>query len=87
MDVLDTVVNAMVVTLVGLVLAWLGKGQFDAFARRFEAVNERFDAVDQRFDAVDQRFDAVDQRFDRLEERLGHASMGFRRRSMPCAPT
>jgi hypothetical protein len=63
MDVVDTLVNATVVTLIGLVLVWLGKGQFDAFGRRFEAVNERFDAVDRRI--------------DRLEERLEHRIDGL----------
>jgi hypothetical protein len=65
MDVVNTAINSAVITLVGLILAWLGKGQFEAFARRF-------DVVDQRFDAVDQRFDAQENRIDRLEQRLEH---------------
>jgi hypothetical protein len=65
MDVLGTVVNAAVVAAVGLILAWLAKGQFEMFARRFEAVARQFEAVTRRFDALDNRI-------DRLEERLDH---------------
>ena len=65
MELANTAINAAVVSLVGLVLAWLGKGQFEAFARRFDAVHQRFDAVDQRFDAVDQRIARLEERLDR----------------------
>lgn len=58
MEVVGTAINAAVVAAVGLVLAWLGKGQFEAVKGRSED--------------VDQRFEAVDQRLDRLEERLEH---------------
>ena len=58
MDVFGTAVNAAVIASVGLLLAWLGKG--------------RFEAVDRWFDDVDRRFDDVDRRIDRLEERLDH---------------
>jgi predicted PurR-regulated permease PerM len=60
MGVVTTAITAAVVAAVGLILAWLGKGQFESLRREFVA----------RSDAVDARFDAVDQRIDRLEERL-----------------
>ncbi len=63
MDLPNTAINAVVVTAVGLALVWLGRGQFQALARRF--------------DAVDQRFDAVDRRIDKLEERLDHQIDGL----------
>ena len=77
MDLVGTAVNAGVIAAVGLILAWLARGQFEAMRHRFDAIDKRFDVVDQRFDTVDQRFHTVDQRFagidqrfDRLEERL-----------------
>jgi hypothetical protein len=64
MELANTVINAAVVSLVGLVLAWLGKGQFEAFARRFDAVDQRFDAVDQRIARLEER---LDRRIDLLQ--------------------
>ena len=65
MELASAAINAVVVAAVGLVLGWLGKGQFEAITRRFEA-------VDRRLEAIDRRFDAQDQRTDRLEGRLEH---------------
>ena len=70
MNLVATAINAAVVAGIGLILAWLGKGAFEAIDRRFEAIDRRFEAVDRRFDAIDHRFEAQDQRFDRLEHRL-----------------
>ena len=64
MELANTAINAAVVSLVGLVLAWLGKGQFEAFARRFDAVDQRFDAVDQRIARLEER---LDRRIDLLQ--------------------
>lgn len=58
MELVSTTINAAVVAAVGLILAWLGKG--------------RFDAIDRRFEDIDRRFDAQDGRMDRLEARLEH---------------
>lgn len=44
MDVLGTVINAVVVSVVALVLAWLGKGRFDAAERRVDRLEERLQA-------------------------------------------
>jgi hypothetical protein len=52
MDLLSTGINALVVGAVGLILAWLGKGRFDAVDRRFDAIDRRFDAIENRFDAM-----------------------------------
>ncbi|MFL5799480.1 MAG: hypothetical protein ACJ77A_16300 [Actinomycetota bacterium] len=60
MGVVTTAISTAVVAAMGLILAWLGKGQFEALRQEFGA----------RFDAVDQRFNGIDQRFDRLEVRL-----------------
>ena len=67
MNLVATAINAAVVAGIGLILAWLGKGAFEAIDRRFEAVDRRFDAIDHRFEAQDQRFDRLEHR---LEQRL-----------------
>src|SRR5438093_186456 len=63
MGLIGAAMNAGVVAAVGLALAWVMKG-------RFEAVDKRFDAVDRRFDSIDRRLDLHDQRMDRMEERF-----------------
>jgi hypothetical protein len=50
MELAGTAINATVVSAVGLVLAWLGKG-------RFEAIDRRFDAQDQRIDRMEARLE------------------------------
>ncbi|MGH2765354.1 MAG: hypothetical protein ACRDKA_05520 [Actinomycetota bacterium] len=40
-----TVVNAAVVTVIGFLLAWLGKGRFDALERRMDTVQCSIDAL------------------------------------------
>ncbi|MGH2711546.1 MAG: hypothetical protein ACRDH9_10135 [Actinomycetota bacterium] len=44
MEILGTVVNAVVVGVVGLVLAWMGKARFDALDRRIDRMEERLDS-------------------------------------------
>ena len=60
MDVAATAINAGVIAAVGLLLAWLGRGQF-------ESVRQRFDALDQRIDRLEER---LDRRIDGLESRI-----------------
>ena len=50
MELVGTVVNAVVVTAVALILGWLGKGRFDAIDRRFDAQDQRVDRLEQRLD-------------------------------------
>jgi hypothetical protein len=59
MELLSTVVNAAVVGVVGLTLAWLGKGRFEAIDRRFEALDNRIDRLDTRMDAFQASVDAM----------------------------
>jgi hypothetical protein len=69
-DLLSTGINALVVGAVGLILAWLGKGRFDAIDRQFYVIDRRFEAVDHWFDVIDHRFEAVDGRFDVIDHRF-----------------
>lgn len=56
MELLGTAINAAVVAAVGLVLAWLGKGRFEAVDRRFERLEER---LEHRIDALQASVDAM----------------------------
>jgi len=52
MELVGTVVNAAVVTALGFVLAWLGKGRFDAIERRMEGFERRLEAMQSSIDAL-----------------------------------
>lgn len=56
MELLGTAINAAVVAAVGLVLAWLGKGHFEAVDRRFERLEER---LEHRIDALQASVDSM----------------------------
>jgi hypothetical protein len=68
-DAANIAINAAVITLVGsliaLVLARAGRGEFDV-------VNARLEGIEAQFEAIGRRFDAQDQGIDRLEQRLEH---------------
>ncbi len=49
MDAIATLINAGVVAAVGLTLAWLGKGRFDALDQRIDRLEER---LDRRMDSM-----------------------------------
>ena len=56
MDLIATGVNALVVAAVGLVLAWLAKGRFDAMDQRIDRLEAR---LDKRMDAFQASLDAM----------------------------
>ena len=64
MDLLVASINTVVVAAVGGVLAWLGKGRFDALDRKIDRLEARLDG---RIDSLEARFDG---RTDSLERRL-----------------
>ncbi|MGH2674713.1 MAG: hypothetical protein ACRDH1_04790, partial [Actinomycetota bacterium] len=59
----DTVINAVVVTAIGLTLAWLAKGRFEAIQRQIEAVEERVLRLDGRVDGLQSSLDAMWNQF------------------------
>ena len=61
MNLVAVVINGLVVSAVGIVLAWLGHG-------RFAALEGRMDRLEGRFVGGEGRLDG---RMDRLEDRLG----------------
>lgn len=56
MEAVSTAINAAVVATVGLILAWLGKGRFEAQDRRIDRMEER---LERRIDAVQASVDAM----------------------------
>jgi hypothetical protein len=74
MEVLTTAINAAVVATVGLILAWLGKGRFEAVDRRFEAQDRRMDRLEERLDGrmngLQASLDAVRSEFKQSQDAL-----------------
>ena len=71
MDLIPSIVNAVVVTAVGFVLWWTFKGRFDEIERRMD----RHEAQDEtRFDAIERRLDRHEEqnesRFDQMQTSL-----------------
>lgn len=66
MELAGTVVN-VVVAAVGAILAWLGKGRFDAQERRIDRLEERFD---RRIDGVERRIDGLAGSIDSIRSDL-----------------
>ena len=65
MDLLVASINAVVVAAVGGVLAWLGKGRFDALDRKIDRLEARLDGrIDSLGSRLDGRFDSLEARFD-----------------------
>jgi hypothetical protein len=72
MDVLGTVINAAVVAAVGLILGWLGKGRFEAFASRFDVIDRRIDRLEER---VERRFDTLQASMDAMRSDLTQVAL------------
>jgi hypothetical protein len=60
-ELVSTGIDAAVMTVVGLLVAWYSKGRFDGVERRMDRMESRFDAW---FDRLDARFDRLENRFD-----------------------
>jgi hypothetical protein len=71
MDV-GVVVNAVVVTAVGLILGWFGKGRFEASDRRIDRLGER---LERRIDALDRRMDMFQSSMDVLRSDLTQVAL------------
>jgi hypothetical protein len=67
MDLVNSVSNTVVVTIVGFALFWVGRGQFQALSRRFDAVDQRIDRLEER---LDHRIDAVQASIDAIRSDL-----------------
>ena len=61
MEILQTLITALVVASVGLILARIGSQRFDAIDAGLVRVEQRLDA---RIDALDAKIDALDRKFE-----------------------
>lgn len=68
MDLLSTGINAGVVAVVGLLVAWYVKGRLDALERRIDRLEERFD----------RRMDGFQVSLDAMRRDLTQIAMGVR---------
>jgi chaperonin cofactor prefoldin len=78
MDFVGPAINAAVVAAVGLILAWLGRGRFEAADRRIDRLEER---LDHRVDGLEQRMDAFQASLDAMRSDLTQVALavGVRR--------
>ena len=72
MDLLAVSINAIVVAVVGGIVAWLGKGRFEAIDRLFEAVDRGFDRLEARLDG---RVDSLEARLDAMRSDLTQVAL------------
>jgi hypothetical protein len=70
MELTSTIINGVVVAVVGGLLAYLMIDRFKHVDARFESVEHRMDRLDDRMDRLDSRFDSVDGRFDSVRSDL-----------------
>jgi hypothetical protein len=80
MEVVGTLVNAAVVAAVGVILAWLGKGKFEAQDRRFDSLDRRIDRLEER---LDHRIDGLAASVEAMRSDLTQVALalGVRRRA------
>jgi phage host-nuclease inhibitor protein Gam len=75
MDLVSTGVNAAVVAVIGIILAWLGKGRLDAQDRRMDRLEDRLrDEIHGVKGDIAGLKSELETKIDRLEERF-QASM------------
>ena len=67
MDFLGNAINALVVAVAGLLLAWFAKGQVGALKETLGMLKETFES---RFQAMDGRIDRLETRIDGLQTSL-----------------
>ena len=72
MDLLVASINAVVVALVGAVVAWLARGRFEAIDRRFEALDRKIDRLETRLDG---RIDTLQSLMDAMRSDLTQVAL------------
>jgi hypothetical protein len=84
MEFVGTLVNAVVVTAVGAILAWLGKGKFEAQDRRIDRLEERLEhRIDGLQERLDRRIDGLQASVDAMRSDITQVALavGARRRA------
>jgi hypothetical protein len=72
MDLVGNAINAVVVGGVGMILAWMAKGKFEAIDRRFEAIERRIDRLEERFEV---RMEAFQTSLDAMRSDLTQVAL------------
>ena len=76
MDLLVASINAVLVAIVGGVVAWLGKGRFDAIDRKIDRLETRLDGrIDSLGARLDGRFDALQSSMDAMRSDLTQVAL------------
>ena len=75
MDLLVASINAVVVALVGAVVAWLARGRFEAIDRRFEALERKIDRLETRLGG---RIDTLQSSMDAMRSDLTQVALAVR---------
>jgi len=76
MDLLVATINAVVVAVVGGVVAWLGKGRFDAIDRKIDRLETRLDGrIDSIGARLDGRIDALQSSMDAMRSDLTQVAL------------
>jgi len=79
-ELLSTGINAIVVALVGLLVAWYAKGRFDALERRMDRLEERMDRSEERMDRFEERMDI---RYERVRGDITQMALAIGMRPEP----
>jgi hypothetical protein len=76
MDLLVASINAVVVAVVGGIVAWLGKGRFDAVDRKIDRLEARLDGrVDSLEARLDGRIDTLQSSIDAMRSDLTQVAL------------
>jgi hypothetical protein len=71
MDLLVASINAVVVAVVGGIVAWLGEGRFDAVDRKIDRLGSRLDGrIDTLQSQLDGRIDTLQSSMDAMRSDL-----------------
>jgi hypothetical protein len=84
MDLLVASINAIVVAVVGGIVAWFGKGRFDAVDRKFDRLEARLDGrIDSLEARLDGRIDTLQSSMDAMRSDLTQVALavGVRQRA------
>jgi type II secretory pathway component PulJ len=75
MEVLSTVVNAVVIGAVGLLLAWQMRGQLAFIKERMDAFEKRMDSFERRMDGFDRRLDSFQASLESMRSDLTQVAL------------
>jgi hypothetical protein len=71
MDVLDTLINGVLLILIGALISWQLSGRFKAFETRFQAFDARFQALEGRMDTLQRSVDGMRSDLTRVALAVG----------------